>query len=141
MIQINFNEFIIENQFLEKEYFEKIASYGYDYAENTLVLLMKALQTKKAKKRVKILDLDTDENKQILNIKVNNKELIGRLKSSLFFLVNGHMYYNNCIIKIRYDLLRNSTVREWKESEIFDYYEDNINLETNERVLANMPVS
>jgi hypothetical protein len=74
-------------------------------------------------------------------MKVKNKELVGRLKSGLFFLVNGHMYYNNNIIKIRYDLLRGGAIKEWKEIEIFDYYEDNINLETNERVLANMPVS
>lgn len=74
-------------------------------------------------------------------MKIKTKELIGRLKSQLFFLVNGHIYYNNSIIKIRYDLLRNSTIREWKENEIFDYYEDNIHLETNEQVLANMPVS
>ena len=74
-------------------------------------------------------------------MKLKNKELVGRLKSQLFFFVNGHMYYNNCVIKIRYDLLRNSTVREWNESEIFDYYQDIIILENNERVLANMPVS
>ena len=140
-IKMHFNEFTIESQFIETEYFEKIASYGYDYAENTLVLLMKSTSRKKGTKRVKILDLDTEENKQILNMKVKNKELIGRLKSQLFFLVNGHMYYNNSIIKIRYDLLRNSAVRVWKEFEIFDYYENNIILETNETVLANMPVS
>jgi hypothetical protein len=39
---MNFNEYTIESQFQETEYFEKISSYAYDYAENTLVLLLKA---------------------------------------------------------------------------------------------------
>ena len=32
-------------------------------------------------------------------------ELIGRLKSGLYAFVGGHIYYNNNVIKIRYDLL------------------------------------
>lgn len=86
--------------------------------------------------------MDTEENRTILDMKITNPELIGRLKSQLFFLVNGHMYYNNSLIKIRYDLLRKNTgIGQYQEKEIFDYYENNISLELNERVLAQMPVS
>lgn len=39
-------------------------------------------------------------------------------------LVNGHMYYNNNVIKIRYDLIEQRGTFLMKEDEIFDYYYD-----------------
>lgn len=36
---------------------------------------------------------------------INDEELIGRLLSGLYTFVDGHIYYNNNVIKIRYDLL------------------------------------
>ena len=92
-------------------------SFAYDYAEDTLIMLTKPVdKNSKSKLRIKIMDLDTDENKNILNMQVKNPELIGRLKSQLFFLVNGHIYYNNSVIKIRYDLLRkNAGISKYQE--------------------------
>ena len=34
-----------------------------------------------------------------------NEELIGRLVSMLFCFIDGHLYYNDKVIKIRFDLL------------------------------------
>jgi hypothetical protein len=36
---------------------------------------------------------------------IKNKEIIGRLKSNLYNFVEGHIYFRNKVIKIRYDLL------------------------------------
>lgn len=36
---------------------------------------------------------------------VSFRPLIGRLESGLYTFVDGHIYYNNNVIKIRYDLL------------------------------------
>ena len=36
---------------------------------------------------------------------IQNREIIGRLKSNLYNFVEGHIYYGNKVIKIRYDLL------------------------------------
>jgi len=38
-------------------------------------------------------------------MQVKSPEIIGRLKSNLYNFVGGHIYYNNKVIKIRYDLL------------------------------------
>ena len=54
-------------------------------------------------KFITIFDLDTET--LIVRISIKNKEIIGRLKSNLYNLVEGHIYYNNKVIKIRYDLL------------------------------------
>jgi len=39
---------------------------------------------------------------------INNPTLIGRLKSGLYTFVDGHIYYNNDVIKIRYDLIHSA---------------------------------
>jgi hypothetical protein len=36
---------------------------------------------------------------------IKNEEVVGRLISGLYTFVNGHIYFNNNVIKIRYDLL------------------------------------
>lgn len=38
-------------------------------------------------------------------MEVKDPEIIGRLKSNLYNIVGGHIYYNNCVFKIRYDKL------------------------------------
>ena len=36
---------------------------------------------------------------------IHSREIIGRLKSNLYNFVEGHIYYGNKVIKVRYDLL------------------------------------
>jgi len=53
---------------------------------------------------------------------LKNKDLIGRLLSGLYTFVDGHIYYNNNVIKIRYDLIKSVDSHRYKENEIFDFY-------------------
>jgi hypothetical protein len=48
-----------------------------------------------------------DMNKNVMeaDVRLTNEELIGRLLSGLYTFVDGHIYFNNNVIKIRYDLL------------------------------------
>jgi hypothetical protein len=88
-------------------------------------------------KHVKIYDL---ENEKILwNAQIRNEELIGRLKSNLYTLVDGHIYYNNKVIKIRYDLLKKKNLKDLEEHEVFDYFDNILTLDTNETVKTKMP--
>jgi len=41
----------------------------------------------------------------IYECNVKNPDLLGRLKSGLFDVVDGHIYFNNNVIKIRYELI------------------------------------
>lgn len=68
----------------------------------------------------KIFDLNS--KKIIYESDLNFPELIGRLKSGLYAFVNGHIYYNNNVIKIRYDLIDENPTVQLLEHQIFDYY-------------------
>ena len=43
--------------------------------------------------------------KVIYELTIDNPILTGRLRSGLFEVVDGHIYFNNNVIKIRYDLI------------------------------------
>lgn len=51
------------------------------------------------------------------------------MKSSIYQLVDGHLYYSNHCIKVRYDLLRRNDIQELTEDEVFDYFQNILNLE------------
>jgi len=92
-----------------------------------LLLYIKKDDRKHPPKFVRIIDLKEgkQENKVLYNAKVTDKELIGRLTSMLYCFIDGHIYYNSSVIKIRYDLLESKTVkRDLSEYEVFDYFHD-----------------
>ena len=59
---------------------------------------------------------DWDQEVVIVRLKIESREIIGRLKSNLYNFVEGHIYYNNKVIKIRYDLLKTFKGGEIKEN-------------------------
>jgi len=57
-------------------------------------------------KRDKFFTLyEIDKEKIMYYQPIKNRELIGRLKSNLYSFADGHIYFGNKVIKIRYDLL------------------------------------
>jgi len=70
---------------------------------------------------------------------VLSSELIGRLKSNLYSLVGGHIYYNNNVIKIRYDII-DKLEDTLPENQIFDSYADVLTLQENDYVQTGTPL-
>lgn len=60
-------------------------------------------------------------------MKIQSREIIGRLKTNLYNFVEGHIYYNNKVIKIRYDLI-DKNEGDIKENELFDHYDNIVKL-------------
>ena len=72
---------------------------------------------------------------------IKNPEIIGRLKSNLYTFTEGHIYFNNKVIKIRYDLLETQKGGEIKENQLFDHYYDIIKFDHNkDYVESGMPL-
>lgn len=88
----------------------------------------------------KFLVFDLKKMKIIHDSLVSFRPLIGRLESGLYTFVDGYIYYNNNVIKIRYDLLESCDCQKLKEHEIFNYYFDIFQLKKNEKVIASTPL-
>ena len=80
----------------------EILNFGLDNTRNRLMILT-GIKNRKGKRDKYLSIYCLKLEKIILNMLVESPELIGRLKSNLYNFVGGHIYYNNNVIKIRYD--------------------------------------
>ena len=71
-------------------------------------MILTGIKNRKQKRDKFITIYCLQKEKIILYMQVTSQELIGRLKSNLYNLVGGHIYYNNKVIKIRYDIIDDS---------------------------------
>ena len=77
---------------------------------------------------LQIVKIEEDDCTIMYFQKTKDEKLIGRIKSRLFILVHGCIYYKNKVIKVRYDLLEQSDGSDLKEEQVFDKYIDVVKL-------------
>ena len=83
----------------------EILNYGVDNTRRRLMVLTGIKNNHN--RRDKFFSIyDIDSEKVIYSLQIKNPEVIGRLKSNLYTFTEGHIYYNNKVIKIRYDLIK-----------------------------------
>ena len=141
-IKSNFSNFDITVCFEEKNPNDRIKAINIDQGTNQLIVLYKRLQKNRSIQKndffFKIFDIE--KGTTIYELQIENQLLIGRLKSGLYTFVGGHIYYNNNVIKIRYDLINRPDNGIFKENEMFDYYLNIFSLRENEKVKADTPL-
>lgn len=84
--------------------------------------------------------INLQEGTLIFELEIKNPILIGRLKSGLYTFNDGHIYYNNNVIKIRYDLINSVNNQKYSEKEIFNFYHDIFSLKSTTKVRSNTPL-
>ena len=62
------------------------------------------------------------------------------MKSGRYTFVDGHLYYDNNVIKIRYDLILSDNNQMFKENELFDYYFNIFIIDKNQKMLEDTPL-
>ena len=55
-------------------------------------------------------------------------------------MINGHIYFNNNIVKIRYDLISSQMNYKYKEEQIFDFYYNILALKPNTQIRTKTPI-
>ena len=80
------------------------------------------MKTDSSEKEFRFKVFNMKSMKCIFESIIKNPILIGRMKSDLFTFEDGYIYYNNNVIKIRYDLINSINSQKYKEDDIFDYY-------------------
>jgi hypothetical protein len=76
----------------------------------------------------------------LISIDIKNQEFIGRFRSGLFSLVNGHFYFGDKVYKIRYDLFESSMTRDINEYQLIDSYKDLLGVRAGEKIYSNNPI-
>ena len=100
---------------MDKEQKSEILNFSVDNSRRRLMILSGIKNAKKRRdKFITIYCLDNDSI--VTRLEIKDLELIGRLKSNLYCFMDGHIYFNNKVIKIRYDLIESSKTAEIKEN-------------------------
>ena len=90
--------------YFDTDYRTEVLNFGVDNTRNRLMILTgKKNHRSKRNKFITIFDIETQKN--LYKIKVTNQEIIGRLKTNLYNFCEGHIYFGNNVVKIRYDLI------------------------------------
>lgn len=71
---------------------------------------------------------------------MQDPELINRFISRQFLIMNGHMYFDNQVLKIRYDSMLFTKSDFIGENNFIDKYNNILDMKKGERVFAQMPV-
>ena len=88
---------------------------------------------------VKMITLGDDED-VILQCEVINSEMKGIFISGDFSLIDGHIYFNNNVIKLRYDLMRVYGHRNDLQNNFFNKYTDVLNLNEGDSIKTTCPI-
>lgn len=103
-------------------------------------MILTGIKNRKGKRDKFITLYSFNREKIIFSMQIKNVEIIGRLKSNLYNFVGGHIYFNNNVIKIRYDLLEHASAESLPENQVFDHYTDVLSLQTNDFVQTGTPL-
>lgn len=77
--------------------------------------------------------------KLLFEIKICCKNILSILNRDNLKIANGHIYYGNNVLKIRYDLIENIDVSQYSISNMFDFYKNIIDLDQGKRILSMSP--
>ena len=113
-----------------------------DHASNQIIMLIqqKRLNSETEQTISKLKLFDIEKNKTIFEVQLNIDSLIGRLKSGLCRINQGHIYFNNNLIKMRNDLISCEKNYKYKDQDLFDFYYGIFNLDPNTIVRSGTPI-
>jgi len=104
LLEASFGNYMVTDIYEDKDQRAEILNFGVDNTEKRLMILT-GIKNRKNKRDKFIAIYCLKSEKVLMKMMVKNPDLIGRLKSNFYNLVGGHIYFNNNVIKIRYDLI------------------------------------
>jgi len=102
LITLDFISYNVTQIFRETSISENVISFNYDKIAKNLIFL---LGTMSNFPEYSIYIFSLEKGIIIYRCTLKNEEIIGRLFSNDYCLSDGHIYYGNSCIKIRYDLI------------------------------------
>lgn len=124
-VEIGYMNYYIETNYIEELKEEHLINFQYDYQAEKLIMFYtidlikeKALAFKQVHK-IKIYNLNTQQIEH--EVRLQKKIFIELFRASEYQVIDGHIYYGNNVIKMRYDLLEEDA-QNLCENKFFDKY-------------------
>ena len=111
MISPTYSGFDSKVVFQQTNALKTLHNFNVDSKRNKLIIFSRVKPDKglfvKENTSMMIFDMSSEETDYESSI--HDKSLVDRLESGLYTFVEGHYYYSNNILKIRYDLILENT--------------------------------
>jgi hypothetical protein len=123
-------------------------SHQYDYVgfkvdrkQGVIMILSKDIEEAHFKDRLylKLLKLNNIEE-VLLEMEIEDRDMKGIFLSGEFSLIDGHIYFNNTVIKLRYDLMKTYGQIAERQCLLFNKYSDILDLKKEELVKTTFPL-
>ena len=88
------------------------------------------------KRQYKMKILNEDDDTIEVDLVLSNPMLIGLFICGKFKLLDGHMYHENSVIKLRYDLIGRKSKEYLNEDNFFDFYNDVLPLRRDMTIIS-----
>ena len=83
---------------------DEIIEIKYDFSKNYMLYLMKVdYRNNDDEALFKIVDMETNE--AIFQMIIKDKRFLGWFRSEQGVIIDGHIYFSNIVIKLRYDII------------------------------------
>lgn len=143
-VEINYSSYTLSTFFEKQFQNEKMISYSIDNKTNMLIILskIKVRSVKTKFRQLRIIDLSTQKCIFKNEMTAQMSQVTGRMKSGDFVLHNGHMYFDNTVVKIRYDLIQKGIFGAHEpltDEQVFDIYDKILDLEHDESIMISYP--
>jgi len=105
---------------------------------NLIVLYKDSTLRDHDSRRVLVFDLNTQ--KQFGDSIITDEHYRGRFRSDLFLLIDGHIYFNNEVYKVRYDIMKETRSQNISQGQFIDPYNEILDLTPSESVRSDTPM-
>jgi len=78
--------------------------------------------------------VDTTKNEMVANFRVKDQNIIGKILSHNYTVIGGFIYFNNQVIKIRYDQILEKRSEILDSNLAFDQYDQILDLKNGQEV-------
>lgn len=116
--------------------------FKIDGANMMMLLILKKVVANSEDEPVYIRIISLNEgSKCVFDDDIHAEDLKGVFKSGHYTLIDGHMYFRNQVIKIRYELMSEYSVSDLSIDCIFNRYPEVLELADNDVVKAKSPLN
>ena len=139
MVQINFESHTHKVVYFETQTNVTIVNANADMVKDHIIFLTEVILDANSEP-VHVLNIfDICEERIIVEITLKTPCILGRFRSGLYQFLDGHIYFDDYVGKIRLDLIKGSIKTRYTEQEMFDMYNNVHHLNENERIMAKSP--
>ena len=138
-ITCEYNAYKEEDIYINLDENETLLDFEVDSVNKKLIVFAKKKQLGVGDFSIKFVDMKTKKFQEYHFKKEGALELYGRFYCGLYEFQGGHIYYNNNVIKVRWDIIESSSALTYSLDDVLDKYSDVLPIPDHKAIAIGFP--